>query len=66
MTASASPLSEPAAAATHGDRRLWLGYAGLCLLCWLLYAIAGMGAEVTNRRGRWSNRPRRGTGSSGC
>jgi len=25
-----------------------------------------MGAEVTNRRGRWSNRPRRGTGSSSC
>jgi signal transduction histidine kinase len=24
-----------------GDRRLWLGYAGLCLLCWTLYAIAG-------------------------
>ena len=49
MTASASPLSETTAAATHGDRRLWLGYAGLCLLCWLLYAIAGMGAE----RGSW-------------
>ncbi|GAP37640.1 sensor histidine kinase [Piscinibacter sakaiensis] len=25
----------------HGDRSLWLGYAGLCLLCWLLYAMAG-------------------------
>ena len=33
------PLS--AAAARRGDRRLWLGYAGLCLLCWLLYAVAG-------------------------
>jgi signal transduction histidine kinase len=49
MTASASPLPEPEAAAPHGDRRLWLGYAGLCLLCWLLYAIAGTGAE----RGSW-------------
>ena len=49
MSAPASPLLEPATAAPHGDRRLWLGYAGLCLLCWLLYAIAGMGAE----RGSW-------------
>ena len=49
MSAAVSPPLEPAAAAPHGDRRLWLGYAGLCLLCWLLYAIAGMGAE----RGSW-------------
>lgn len=23
------------------DRRLWLAYAGICVLCWTLYAIAG-------------------------
>ena len=50
MPSHASPLHEPhAAAATRGDRRLWLGYAGLCLLCWLLYAIAGRDAD----RGSW-------------
>ena len=27
--------------ADAGDRRLWLGYVGICLLCWVLYAIAG-------------------------
>ena len=37
----ASTLPVAASAAPRGDRRLWLGYAGLCLLCWLLYAIAG-------------------------
>ena len=29
------------AGADAGDRRLWLGYLGICLLCWVLYAIAG-------------------------
>jgi signal transduction histidine kinase len=24
-----------------GDRGMWLGYTGLCLLCWALYAVAG-------------------------
>lgn len=24
-----------------GDRRVWLAYAGLCLLCWMLYGVAG-------------------------
>src|SRR5688572_12079291 len=38
-----------AASARRDDRRLWLGYAGLCLLCWLLYAIAGRDAD----RGSW-------------
>jgi signal transduction histidine kinase len=33
------PSTPPAAPA--GERRLWLGYAGLCLLCWGLYAMAG-------------------------
>jgi hypothetical protein len=46
MTFSAA-TSTPAA--DRGDRRLWLGYAGLCLLCWLLYAIAGRDAD----RGSW-------------
>jgi hypothetical protein len=50
MPASASLPHEPTAvAAARGDRRLWLGYAGLCLLCWLLYAIAGRDAD----RGSW-------------
>jgi hypothetical protein len=33
MPADASPLA--------ADRRLWLAYAGICVLCWMLYAIAG-------------------------
>ena len=41
VTRPVLPLSVAAADAGRGDRRLWLGYAGLCLLCWLLYAIAG-------------------------
>ena len=38
-----SPAVPPATAidARAGDRRLWLGYVGLCVLCWVLYAIAG-------------------------
>ena len=24
----------------HDDRRLWLGYAGMALLCWMLYPPA--------------------------
>jgi hypothetical protein len=39
MPAALPPLH--AVDARRGDRRLWLAYAGLCLLCWLLYAIAG-------------------------
>jgi hypothetical protein len=35
--------------ATDSDRRLWLAYAGLCLLSWMLYAMAG--AEL--QRGVW-------------
>lgn len=31
------------------DRGLWLGYAGLCLLCWVLYAMAG----TEGQRGGW-------------
>lgn len=48
MPSPALPLSEPIDA-PRGDRRLWLGYAGLCLLCWLLYAIAGRDDD----RGAW-------------
>ncbi|HEX2539675.1 MAG TPA: histidine kinase [Caldimonas sp.] len=40
MSESAIPLLV-AVDARRDDRRLWLGYAGLCLLCWLLYAAAG-------------------------
>src|SRR3954468_1890080 len=49
MSAPAFIRHQPAPAAPAGDRRLWLGYAGLCLLCWLLYAIAGNDAD----RGSW-------------
>jgi len=35
---SASKPSTPGAAS---DRDLWLAYAGLCLLCWALYVMAG-------------------------
>ena len=49
MATAASPLLEPIAAGHRGERRLWLGYAGLCLLSWLLYVIAGIGAD----RGAW-------------
>lgn len=28
-------------APAEGDRRVWLAYAGLCLLCWTLYGVAG-------------------------
>ena len=31
----------PAFDAGAGARRLWLGYIGICVLCWVLYAIAG-------------------------
>jgi signal transduction histidine kinase len=34
-------VSPPAAGPRQSDRRLWLGYAGLCAVCWLLYAVAG-------------------------
>lgn len=25
----------------HADRRIWFAYAGVCLLCWTLYGVAG-------------------------
>ena len=31
------------------DRPLWLAYAGLCLLCWALYVMAG----TEWQRGAW-------------
>jgi signal transduction histidine kinase len=34
-------VSPQAAGPRQSDRRLWLGYAGLCAVCWLLYAVAG-------------------------
>ncbi|MCH7341831.1 histidine kinase [Pelomonas sp. CA6] len=39
-----TPLVRP-----QSDRRLWLSYAGACLLSWMLYAMAG--AEL--QRGLW-------------
>jgi Histidine kinase len=33
----------------EGDGRLWRGYAALCVLCWLLYAMAGTEWD----RGAW-------------
>lgn len=47
-----TPLAPRAAAeppAASGSRRLGLAYAGLCLLCWLLYAMAG----TEWQRGAW-------------
>lgn len=41
---TSTPRSAPA-----GDRPLWWGYAGLCALCWVLYAMAGTEAQ----RGGW-------------
>jgi signal transduction histidine kinase len=34
-------MPDPSARRRWRDRRLWLAYAGLCVLCWVLYAIAG-------------------------
>lgn len=42
----ASPLPPPRPAS---DRGLWLAYAGLCALCWVLYAMAG----TDGQRGGW-------------
>lgn len=42
-------MSTPAPSRPESNRRLWLAYAGLCLLCWMLYAMAG--AEL--QRGVW-------------
>lgn len=35
------PSPMPPAGPDQSDRRLWLGYAGLCAVGWLLYAAAG-------------------------
>jgi signal transduction histidine kinase len=35
------PLLPPPAPPHRRDRSLWLGYAGLCLLAWVLYGVAG-------------------------
>lgn len=40
MSVSASP-SIVLAGTPRADGRLWFGYASLCLLCWVLYAVAG-------------------------
>ncbi len=44
-----STLAEPATTPAPSDRGLWLAYAGLCLLCWGLYAMAG----TEWQRGAW-------------
>ena len=44
-----APLAVPAAS-TASDRGLWLAYAGLCLLCWSLYVMAG----TEWQRGGWN------------
>ena len=46
MAADTTPLPN---AALPGERRLWWAYAGLCLLCWTLYAMAGTDWQ----RGSW-------------
>lgn len=45
------PADTPAAPppAPPSERRLWWAYAGLCLLCWTLYAMAG----TEWQRGSW-------------
>ena len=49
--AAPQPATQPGTPGTAatGDRRLWLAYAGLCLLCWTLYAMAG----TEWQRGSW-------------
>jgi len=44
-----SPSETPALPRTSSDRSLWLAYAGLCLLCWALYVMAG----TEWQRGGW-------------
>lgn len=39
MPTSSTHRLDPAPAPS--DRRVWLAYAGLCLLCWTLYGVAG-------------------------
>lgn len=48
------PPTHPDIAAPRppSDRSLWLAYAGLCLLCWALYAMAG----TEWQRGSWNMR----------
>lgn len=46
MPASAAVLPAPR---PGPDRSLWLSYAGLCLLCWALYVMAG----TEWQRGNW-------------
>jgi signal transduction histidine kinase len=48
-SALASSNNTTAQAQRAAGRRLSLGYAGLCLLCWLLYAMAG----TEWQRGAW-------------
>lgn len=43
------PQNRLAAYAAEGSRSLWLTYAGLCVLCWGLYAMAGTDWQ----RGGW-------------
>ena len=45
--ATTSALLPPAAG--EGSARLWRGYFALCVLCWLLYAMAGTEWD----RGAW-------------
>jgi signal transduction histidine kinase len=46
---SDKPTSALNEAAPKGLRRLWLGYLGIALLCWLLYAVA----STQWQRGGW-------------
>lgn len=43
-------MDHPSPQPLSGNRRLWLAYAGLCLLCWALYGVAG----TDWLRGSWS------------
>ncbi|MEO7009395.1 MAG: histidine kinase, partial [Caldimonas sp.] len=47
MSPDAAALDRPDSA--NADARLWRGYLGLCLLCWLLYAMA----DTEWQRGGW-------------
>lgn len=48
MSPSTAPITS---ARAPSDRGLWLAYAGLCLLCWALYVMAG---TDEGQRGGWN------------
>jgi signal transduction histidine kinase len=41
MPLHSSPPLPASPSPAHATRRVWLAYAGVCLLCWALYGVAG-------------------------